>query len=94
MVGLGGSNHELTLIRGALNQLSYRPGVLIINQQQTIRVGTTQSEKSDVDLIFQPGQVESGLIVLGGDPAIGSPTATMIRLHPVMVYTVVTVLRG
>jgi len=47
------------------NQLSYRPRVLIINQQQTIRVGTTQSARSGMDLMFpiQNG-LNQGLIVL------------------------------
>ena len=53
MVGLGGFEPPTSPLSGVRsNQLSYRPRVLIINQQQTIRVGTTQFEKSGMDLIF------------------------------------------
>ena len=53
LVGLGGFEPPTSPLSGVRsNQLSYRPRVLIINQQQTIRVGTTQSEESGMDLIF------------------------------------------
>ena len=52
MVGLGGFEPPTSPLSGVRsNQLSYRPRVLINNQQQTIRVGTTQSEESGMDLM-------------------------------------------
>ena len=53
MVGLGGFEPPTSPLSGVRsNQLSYRPRVLINNQQQTIRVGTTQSEESVMGLLF------------------------------------------
>ena len=66
MVGLGGFEPPTSPLSGVRsNQLSYRPRVLIINQQQTIRVGTTQSARSGMGLMFpiQNG-LNQGLIVL------------------------------
>ena len=66
VVGLGGFEPPTSPLSGVRsNQLSYRPRVLIINQQQTIRVGTTQSARSGMDLMFpiQNG-LNQGLIVL------------------------------
>ena len=56
MVGLGGFEPPTSPLSGVRsNQLSYRPRVLIINQQQTIRVGTTQSVSSGLTIpIYGP----------------------------------------
>ena len=52
LVGLGGFEPPTSPLSGVRsNQLSYRPRVLINNQQQTIRVGTTQSKESDMGLM-------------------------------------------
>ena len=52
LVGLGGFEPPTSPLSGVRsNQLSYRPRVLIINKQQTIRVGTTQSVRSGMGLI-------------------------------------------
>ena len=67
VVGLGGFEPPTSPLSGVRsNQLSYRPEVLF-------RIRVTLKGTRTVKIV---------LYLLGGDPAAGSPTATLLRLHP------------
>ena len=67
VVGLGGIEPPTSPLSGVRsNQLSYRPGRLPSVRQ--------------FDAGARAGAAPAG--VKGGDPAAGSPTATLLRLHP------------
>lgn len=68
LVGLGGFEPPTSPLSGVRsNQLSYRPEL-----------------KSDVNQAACVDAREWGRLITlkGGDPAAGSPTATLLRLHP------------
>ena len=74
------------------NQLSYRPRLMIYFQTLTASChGACQSLKAEQqyreERILENDQTRKNPKVLpciqkGGDPAAGSPTATLLRLHP------------
>ena len=67
MVGLGGFEPPTSPLSGVRsNQLSYRPSRSLLASKQFVRTFLT------IDLI----------LFKGGDPAAGSPTATLLRLYP------------
>ena len=77
-MGLGGFEPPTSPLSGVRsNQLSYRPITLApLNNDkafdQVICVGT---QRFQLNLYYL-------LTYKGGDPAAGSPTATLLRLHP------------
>ena len=67
MVGLGGFEPPTSPLSGVRsNQLSYRPADRSLNQ---------------ADCVGAPVRLDP-ISFKGGDPAAGSPTATLLRLHP------------
>ena len=67
MVGLGGFEPPTSPLSGVRsNQLSYRPRYLSSNTKQSMWILTKN--------LLTP--------IKGGDPAPGSPRATLLRLHP------------
>jgi hypothetical protein len=79
VVGLGGFEPPTSPLSGVRsNQLSYKPEVLYVCLIVPITVLTARFYSSNLcerlrDRLF---------IYKGGDPAAGSPTATLLRLHP------------
>ena len=68
MVGLGGLEPPTSPLSGVRsNHLSYRPELKLLSDQ-VICCGCSRRE---LDALLK-----------GGDPAAGSPTATLLRLHP------------
>ena len=68
MVGLGGFEPPTSPLSGVRsNQLSYRPEASHVDQ---ITCEDARAERTRC------------LLLKGGDPAAGSPTATLLRLHP------------
>ena len=71
MVGLGGFEPPTSPLSGVRsNQLSYRPEVRVDPKIKQFVVGTCRRS------------LISGIRFKGGDPAPGSPRATLLRLHP------------
>ena len=72
LVGLVGLEPTTpALSRRCSNQLSYRPSLAEIPSR-----ATSSELPISVSACFQL------LLLKGGDPAAGSPTATLLRLHP------------
>ena len=69
VVGLGGFEPPTSPLSGVRSShLSYRPEVGLLLRS------------SNLCWMLVPGLLEA--ILKGGDPAAGSPTATLLRLHP------------
>ena len=68
MVGLGGFEPPTSPLSGVRsNHLSYRPELDAVNEL------TCVDARAEIGVAF---------LLKGGDPAAGSPTATLLRLHP------------
>ena len=78
MVGLSGLEPETSRLSvERSSQLSYRPLTTYLNNLYKPNI-----KNSYLLLIFETRN-ESGLLSLkGGDPTAGSPTVTLLRLHP------------
>ena len=77
----------------ALTKLSYRPRLKIIQPLTKVNTNAVLARERDTETanclsaIVLKNKVMShktfmGLSLKGGDPAAGSPTATLLRLHP------------
>ena len=74
MVGLGGLEPPTPSLSGTYsNQLSYRPMIRKVSKKYKRKRRKNRSNK-------RPEFLKKSL--KGGDPAAGSPTATLLRLHP------------
>jgi hypothetical protein len=70
MVGLGRVELPTSPLSGVRsNQLSYRPGLAL-------------RQSGNMMWALEPRMARREIQVKGGDPAAGSPTATLLRLHP------------
>ena len=75
-MGLGGVEPPTSPLSGVRsNQLSYRPAHL----HERLRSAVALQE---LCVGARQGVSPSAVVVKGGDPAAGSPTATLLRLHP------------
>jgi hypothetical protein len=81
LVGLGGFEPPTSPLSGVRsNQLSYRPGIgqAICHFRQ---LKPSNSRFND-QVICVSTHATKHVYFIGGDPAAGSPTATLLRLHP------------
>lgn len=81
MVGLGGFEPPTSPLSGVRsNQLSYRPKSLSAVQLLSCLTGLYLLQHRLGNL--RGCSEDPGNFFKGGDPAAGSPTATLLRLHP------------
>ena len=74
MVGLGGLEPPTSPLSGVRsNHLSYKPLLKVLNDLWKLSRKEQQLTKSTKIELF---------LLKGGDPTAGSPTVTLLRLHP------------
>ena len=78
MVGLSGLEPETSRLSvERSSQLSYRPLTTYLNNLYKPNI-----KNSYLLLIFKTRNESGFLSLKGGDPTAGSPTVTLLRLHP------------
>ena len=81
LVGLGGFEPPTSPLSGVRsNQLSYRPG--IGQDICLLRQLKPSNSRFNDQVICVSTHANKHVYFIGGDPAAGSPTATLLRLHP------------
>ena len=78
----GTRTHDILLAKQALYQLSYAPGVSSSFSRPPPLPGKRTAQCRMPYLASRTASAAEAAPCKGGDPAAGSPTATLLRLHP------------